>query len=114
MRIDGTHISTYGLMLSEVNGFFSQPSRKKTTDEFDPTSIILNDRVFSVVLVGRFSSYLTAKAGIDGLTEKIKSVFHHTFVFVKDNETVTGIIKDGVSVEEEKGDVRIEFKITKV
>lgn len=112
MKIDGINISTYGFVLSENNGFFNQPSRKKTLTEMDLISTIVNEREVNIVLFGRFSSSVTAKTGIDAIIAKIKSIYKHTFLFVKDNETITGVVKNGVSIEEEKGDVTIQFKIT--
>jgi ribulose 1,5-bisphosphate synthetase/thiazole synthase len=115
MTVDGTNISTYGMVILSMDGYFTQPARKKLLTEqlFEENDIKFDPQEIKVSLFGDYSAApSTLIANFEAFKTKITSALKHTFVFIGRSVTVTGVVINGVQVETFKNCVKVNFTIT--
>lgn len=115
MTIDGTNITTYGLLLNTIKNHLNKPARKKTLDEpgFDAKDIVFKSQYLNVELVGVFETPAALLAGVEALKTKIKLKIEHDFTIARHGLTFKGVVADGMKVDTTKNILaKIYFKVT--
>lgn len=113
MTIDGTNISTFGLMLSSPDGHLNQPARKRILNEpgFETKDIKFENKEISINLIGSYNSKADLYTKIEAFKALIKSSFDHDYILTGHGLTFSGVIIDGLKINPIKNKVRITFKI---
>lgn len=114
MKIDGTNISTYGLEVISLDGYFNLPARKKVLEEpgVDEKDIVYESREPVVTLFGEYVSLLTLKSSIDSFYAKIKSALKHDYILDEHGILFKGVITKGIKPEIIGTCVRLKLAIT--
>lgn len=101
MTIDGTNISTFGLIVQKVSGYNNLPSRKRilTEQAFLANDITHNENTVTVKLFGQYASNVALETGVNGLKALLESDVEHDFVFATRGLTFTAVAKSGMPVK---------------
>ena len=113
MTIDGTDISTFGLIVQRVSGYNNLPARKRilTEQDFDSNDITHNENTVTVKMFGQYASSAALETGVNGLRSLLESDVEHDFVFSSRGLTFTGVVKSGFSAKVFRLDVSIVLEI---
>lgn len=97
MTIDGTDISTFGLIVQKVSGYNNLPALKKILPEreFDSGDIKLTEKNVIITMFGQYSSNAALETGINGLRSLLESDVEHDIVLSSRGITFTGVAKRG-------------------
>lgn len=112
MTIDGINISTYGFFLSDVQGLYDHPARKKTIAEtgVEAKDIVFVDGAVTVYLSGLFDSYSALRTGVDSLLLALRG--ERSYSFPNYSILVRGFVLKGAKVDPDLLKVNVVFNIT--
>lgn len=100
MIIDAVNISTFGLKLLNLEGYYDLASRKKILTE--PTNvsgdIVFQAKTATVSLLGRYVSSVSLLSNLNAFEILLKSQLNHTIELVGHSETFTGVFASGYEV----------------
>lgn len=114
MTIDTINISTYGLMLSYLDGHLNQPARKKILSEqgFATKDLKYESREPVITLIGKYANKTDLFSGIQALKNKIASSVSHDFVISEHGLTFSGAVTDGIKISISGLMAKVIFKVT--
>ncbi len=97
MTIDGTDISTFGLIVQKVSGYTNLQALKKILDEreFLANDIKGEEREVVVKLFGQYASSAALETGINGLKSLLESDVEHDYIFPNRSIAFVGVAKRG-------------------
>ena len=113
MTIDGTDISTFGLIVQRLNKYFDKPKRKKilTEQAFLANDITFNEQTPIVLLFGQYANQTTLATNVQALEALLDGDVEHDFVFVDRGISFTGVVKKGFDARVRRNDVSIVLEV---
>jgi len=116
MIIDDINISTFGLKLLNLEGYYDLASRKKILTE--PTNvsgdIVFQAKTATVSLLGRYVSSSSLLSNLNAFEILLKSQLNHTIELVGHELSFSGVFANGYDVTSYNGGkiIKITAQIT--
>lgn len=111
MKIDGTDISTFGLIVQSVKGYNDLPALKKILVErsFTANDIKFNEKEVAIKLFGQYASSTALETGVKGLRTLLESDVVHDFLFTSRSINFDGVARNGFKAKVFRNDVSIDL-----
>lgn len=113
MTIDGTDISTFGMIVQYLDNYFDNPKRKAILQEqdFDANDIVLEEKKVSVRIFGQYANQSTLATNVNALKTLIETDLEHDFVFANRSVSFTGVVRNGFPAVVKRNDVSIVLEV---
>lgn len=100
MLISGTNISTLGLKLIKLEGYYDLPARKKVLTEplNAAKEIVFQPKVATVTLLGKYADVATMLTALNSFETLLKSQLKHAIVIANHGLSFTGVFASGYEV----------------
>ena len=116
MTIDTINISTFGLAILNLEGYYDLPARKKILSDAgtEAKDIRFEGKAATVTLLGRFTSTADLVSKLNAFETLLKTSLKHAIVLIGHGLSFTGVFATGFEVTSFNGGkiVKITLPIT--